>query len=111
MDLQSELLSDLGVVTFLEEPPNFLSTTAKPEEIYRALSDIVSQVYHDSQATKLFVEGLQCEVMHPQSNGWIKGKVRISLEFTPNEDEGKSVFQSLQTIVQSPLDELRNTLD
>ncbi len=44
----------------------------------------------------LLGEGLECEVLRPGSN-WQKGKVRLSLEFCPNEPE-------------SPLDDLRQNL-
>ena len=44
----------------------------------------------------LFGEGLECEVLRPGSN-WQKGKVRLCLEFCPDQPE-------------SPLDDLRQNL-
>lgn len=32
-------------------------------------------------------DGVECLILQPGSNGWVKGKVRISLEFIPEEAE------------------------
>ena len=44
----------------------------------------------------MFDRGLSCEVLRPGAN-WQKGKVRIRLEFCPDEPE-------------SPLDDIRQTI-
>lgn len=43
-------------------------------------------------------DGAKCEVLFPDGKGWKKGKVRLSLEFIPEE-------------IDSPLDELREKLN
>lgn len=56
-----------------------------------------SQVQGDQKPTKeLFDRGVSCEVLRPGAN-WQKGKVRIRLEFCPDEPE-------------SPLDDIRQTI-
>ncbi len=46
---------------------------------------------------KWYVESVDCEVLKPGAKRWQKGKVRITLEFCPDEPE-------------SPLDDLRQQL-
>jgi KGK domain len=54
-------------------------------------------------------EGVDCEVLQPNSSDWQKGnlkmKVSVSFEFTPEADE--LTDQEQQKIIDSPLDEIR----
>jgi hypothetical protein len=51
--------------------------------VEEALIHLVSRLdnYHVAWAK----EGVECRVLNSLRGGWIKGKVRISLEFTPDE--------------------------
>jgi KGK domain len=62
-------------------------------------------------------EGVECCVLQPGAEGWVKGKVRISLEFIPEEDEDEEEEEIEEVEVQdikvdqglltaSPLDNL-----
>ncbi|MEM7552998.1 MAG: KGK domain-containing protein [Cyanobacteria bacterium P01_A01_bin.84] len=42
---------------------------------------------HDELQEKWLIDGQACEVLRPGTQGWQKGKVRISLEFCPDERE------------------------
>lgn len=63
-------------------------------------------------------DGIECSVLFENSNGWRKGKVRVKLEFIPDEGlEGKPVAErempqkslapSSQQRVESELDDMR----
>ncbi|MDJ0735245.1 MAG: KGK domain-containing protein [Nostocaceae cyanobacterium] len=58
----------------------------------------------EKEQTKLFTEGMECEILGIDGKGWKKGKFRIkvTLEFCPDEPE---ITES-----ESPLDELRRQI-
>jgi len=47
-------------------------------------------------------DGVECEVIGSKIGGWKKGRVRVCLEFIPDEPEPKPVEEP-----ESPLDDLR----
>lgn len=53
----------------------------------------------------VFKYGQNCEILQVGSNGWKKGKIRlkVSLEFIPDEPEIKEV--------ESPLDDIRQSMN
>jgi KGK domain len=59
---------------------------------------------HEEKRTAWFSDGIECEVLTPNSSGWQKGKVRInvSIEFCPDTlERGESETET------SPLNWLR----
>jgi hypothetical protein len=54
---------------------------------------------------KWFREGKECEILQVGANGWTKGKIRlkISLEFIPDEPEINKI--------ESPLDDIRQSMN
>ncbi len=56
-------------------------------------------------------EGVECEVLSPGKD-WRKGKVRVTLEFLPDEPETEETLPS-DTITEpeSPLDDLRQRMN
>lgn len=63
-------------------------------EVIKAYSNV------DGNESALFSEGLDCEVLKPGAKGWQKGKVRISLQFCPDQTSEST----------SPLDDIRQNL-
>lgn len=61
---------------------------------------------NDERRDAWFADGIECEVLQPNSSGWQKGKVRInvSLEFLPDPLEGQEPDPEA-----SPLDWLRQS--
>jgi hypothetical protein len=62
---------------------------------------------------KWLTEGQSCEILKPGAKHWQKGKVRITLEFCPDEPEiaEKLVENNLEIIPEmSPLDDLRHQI-
>ena len=67
--------------------------TYKVEEL---LYEIGNKIDHRKR-DQWYIEGLPCEVLSPNQS-WRKGKVKISLEFIPDE-------------VESPLDSVREEIN
>lgn len=64
----------------------------------------------DEKAKWFFIKGINAQVLRHSANGWQKGKVRINLEFCPDEPEvkKKSISNPPETSEpESPLDEIR----
>lgn len=60
-----------------------------------------------------FREGLECKILKPGAKSWQRGKVRISLEFEPEELEVAGVpenSESPASIASSPLDDIRQRM-
>ncbi|MBD1868192.1 KGK domain-containing protein [Cyanobacteria bacterium FACHB-471] len=82
------------------------NNTFKVVELLRAMQKSTGQ------SDAWFYEGVECEVLG-LTQGWQKGKVRLSLEFCPDEPEltdisGSSDEASFQA--ESPLDDIRRTI-
>lgn len=59
-----------------------------------------------------FSEGVECQVLKPDNKGWQKGKVRLSLEFCPDEPEREETPTNNETPQpESPLDDLRQIIN
>ncbi len=57
-------------------------------------------------------EGMKCEVLTCDGKGWQTGKVRLTLEFIPDEPEVEEISASNQlSLPPSPLDDLRQIMN
>ncbi len=100
--------------------------TYKVKEFLKALSNLIDT--HDDTLTTYqaknikykvteakanwFSKGVDCEVLKLDDQGWQKGKVRLSLEFCPNEPEIEETptNEEIQQ-PESPLDDLRRMIN
>lgn len=60
-----------------------------------------------------FGEGLDCKILKPGAKSWQRGKVRITLEFEPEELEVPETHESSESqasIATSPLDDIRQMM-
>lgn len=60
-----------------------------------------------------FSEGIDCKILKPGAKSWQRGKVRISLEFEPEELEVAEISEngeSPATKASSPLDDIRQMM-
>ena len=60
-----------------------------------------------------FREGIDCKILKPGAKSWQRGKVRITLEFEPEELEVAEVTETGKSAdgkVISPLDDLRQKI-
>ncbi|WP_341526760.1 KGK domain-containing protein [Nostoc sp. UHCC 0302] len=81
------------------EPDTFnkldIAKTFKVRDLIRAIKEHIGA--DGTSEANLYTEGLNCEVLQFTTEGWKKGKVRLALEFCPEEPE-------------SPLDEIYQQL-
>ncbi|OKH33930.1 hypothetical protein NIES2119_21795 [[Phormidium ambiguum] IAM M-71] len=127
MTEEFEILELNEVVTILEEDDNYLvvlshNTFRAAEFAARASKPFSEGIirtksrYPSDLPDKWFYTGIDCERLKPGTKNWQKGKVRIrvSLEFCPDEPEIEEEFLSNQLEVdppESPLDDLRRMMN
>lgn len=93
--------------------------TARTIEVVMEALTSLRKIKNNSIPVEWITDGIECQVMTPTSNGWVNGKVRLSLEFIPDEEE-VVVFEQEAELVDkveteekappkqiSPLDEFR----
>jgi hypothetical protein len=84
------------------EPNTFnnldVSGTFKVHDLITAIKEYVGA--EGTSEENLYGQGLKCEVLKFSAEGWIKGKVRLSLEFCPDEPEFPldEIYEQLQKI-------------
>jgi len=88
------------------------SRTFTVSEFITALMQIHKQKLGELTEDKeqWFREGLDCKILKPGAKSWQRGKVRISLEFEPEELEVTETFEngeSQASKTNSPLDDIR----
>ncbi|HBE18503.1 MAG TPA: KGK family protein [Cyanobacteria bacterium UBA11149] len=67
---------------------------------------------HHQEIHEWWDEGIDCEVLTCDGKGWQKGKVRLALEFIPDEPEVEEISVSNQLFLpESPLDDLRQMMN
>ena len=90
-------LNENDVLSLDKECSGWVVVSDTTFKVSAFLAKVKSNVQGDGKArNELFDRGLSCEVLRPGAN-WQKGKVRIRLEFCPDEPE-------------SPLDDIRQTI-
>lgn len=57
------------------------------------VSELMTILQSKISDEELFIEGINCEILSPGKN-WRKGKVKLRLEFTPNELEEAGADES-----------------
>lgn len=59
-----------------------------------------------------FREGLECKILKPGAKSWRRGKVRLTLEFTPEKLEVTEVSENGEQAskASSPLDDIRQMM-
>jgi hypothetical protein len=82
-------------VSFLGEKRLFSRTTfivgELIEEVKQGCANTAKVSYRE--ASELFGEGVNCEILRPNAS-WQKGKIRISLEFCPDETKVTEISES-----------------
>ena len=98
---------DKEIVIFIEDIINTLeiSTLFKADSF---INSLIEKVNFLDDVKPVIKEGIPCQMMTPRRQGWMKGKVKLSLKFIPDE---VNKTENLQTPFssESPLDEIRNT--
>ncbi|MFN7714402.1 MAG: KGK domain-containing protein [Pseudanabaenaceae cyanobacterium] len=85
-----------------------ISNTFEVEDFIYKLC--VTQTYFIEEATELLMKGTPCRVLTARGQGWRSGKVKLSLQFIPDEPEMKSLPPAASEI-PSLLDEVRKQVE
>ncbi len=98
---------DKKIVVFIEDIINTLeiSTLFRSDTFINAL---IEKINFLDDVKPMIKEGIPCQMMTPRRQGWMKGKVKLSLKFIPDEVSKTENHQTLFSS-ESPLDEIRNT--
>lgn len=77
-----------------------MSHISHTSRVVHLLAALQEYFYHATNEAILFTEGIECEVLRLGAKEWQKGKLRINLEFCPNQPSEP----------ESALDDIRQTL-
>jgi hypothetical protein len=77
---------------------------SRPDDLIGCL---VAQLRINDKPKSILKEGVPCRIITPRKQGWIKGKIKLSLQFIPDENDDLQI--SIPTSFENPLDEIRNT--
>ncbi|EDX72749.1 KGK domain superfamily [Coleofasciculus chthonoplastes PCC 7420] len=79
------------------------------------LNDSVKKKKRDQkEVNNWWNQGIQCQVLTHEGKGWQNGKVRLTLEFCPDEPEIEETSASNEPEIpqpESPLDDLRQRIN
>lgn len=117
MDEKFKPLEDEEVLSVEEEQQILLpQLMVTPEQLIAEMKSVLA--YHGRYRTnenlgKWMGEGADCEVLKFGAKGWQKGKVRIkvSIEFCPDEPEIEETPTEEIPQPESPLDDLRQLIN
>ncbi|TAF09394.1 MAG: hypothetical protein EAZ77_05125 [Nostocales cyanobacterium] len=96
------------VVTLPKEKSPLGASSFKVSEMSAFLAATIRN-YINKNLTGWDEAGIECEILQVSGGGWRKGRVRISLEFIPDEPQQEAVLLPPSKI-ESPLDDLRAEL-
>ncbi|MEQ9367444.1 MAG: KGK domain-containing protein [Coleofasciculus chthonoplastes F3-SA18-01] len=116
------------IVSIFEDALSILIShpTFKVSELIRAIINLIlsyDNVFNDSVKKKRrdreevngwWNEGIQCQVLTHEGKGWQNGKVRLTLEFCPDDPEIEETSASNESDIpqpESPLDDLRQRIN
>ncbi|MGL4501135.1 MAG: KGK domain-containing protein [Planktothrix sp.] len=119
MDNNCQIL-DYDEVVQIEEPLRILSNdpTCKIGEVIAALMSLLKPAPPHNWKTPAQnpeQQGIQAQVLTYEAKGWQKGRIRIRIEFCPDEPEVEEIAapQEPESVNEpdSPLDEIRRMID
>ncbi len=103
-------LAQDDVIYFTEDGIGSLPATSRVEQLVRKIQSIDPR----HERNQIFShDGLECEILRPDAQGWQKGIVRVSIEFMPVPDVIESETwppendEQSQFIAENPLDIIR----
>lgn len=104
-------LSQDDVIYFVEDDIGSLPATSRVEQLVRKIQSIDPR--HERNQI-FYQDGLQCEILRPDAQGWQKGIVRVSIEFMPTPDAveiescpPQEIDEQSSSTVENPLDVIR----
>lgn len=116
MSKEFERLEREDVISVYSSQILVSNRTFTVNEIIAAIMPIVKEKSGNTwteDKEQWFREGLECKILKPGAKSWQRGKVRLTLEFTPEELEVKEISDNGELSVirdNSPLDDIRRTM-
>ncbi|WP_206759000.1 KGK domain-containing protein [Anabaena azotica] len=110
--MEKIVLQDKDVISIEKDKSLIGASTFKANEIYIYLRDKIARDVGIEAADEWVFEGLPCELLTAEGQGWQSGKVWFCLEFIPDEKENSNETDDEPTkaLPESPLDDLRAEL-
>lgn len=108
---------DYDTVVELQKPDldriSLTQSTFRVEKLCNEAKRILTGSCTQAGKENWLVEGVECEVLKIGSPGWQKGKVklRVTLEFYPDEPPLDCPENSISTPSDSPLDDIRQLIN
>ncbi len=102
-DVVSVSLSEINNKSFFSHP------TFKISHLMAKINESLNYKISEEEKKQLLGDGVNGEILKTNSQGWRKGKLRLKLEFCPDEPEQEAILESnlLGASESSPLDDLR----
>lgn len=109
-----QTLNDTDVVSLRYDDEGIVldAKTYRAEEFLKKLAVFFDQNFKTSlqYCTNWCTTGILCEALTP-GNPWRKGKVRLRLEFIPDEPEPQAILEAhSEQESASPLDDIRQSI-
>jgi hypothetical protein len=105
----------LAINNFLNRLPEIFRKSLSSYHINVSYYDSKGQIINNG-GVWLLERGISCEVLKMRASGWQKGKIKvcISVDFYPDpseSDDGLLANNSLESNLESPLEEIRQTIN
>lgn len=115
MTEKSEIIQSDDVISFEKEQDKETErliedvlSTLEISALFRSdsfIDAVIEKINFLDDAKPMVTEGIPCRMMTPRKQGWINGKVKLSLEFIPDKTNDVQTSNSFD----NPLDEIRST--
>jgi KGK domain len=116
--LKTIKMSGIDRTSFRDELKNLITALQKeghniPSLLSKLTTFVDGDKINESRYTsyemlrKALLNGTECTLLQPDEKGWQKGKLKICVEFTPEEDEPVATQNEPVETHTSPLDEIR----
>ncbi len=81
-----------------------------PSEFFDDLNNKIGRGSSGKTITEMLIDGTKVVFLQPDGKGWQKGRIKICLEFIPEEDEPLVISEKQTEAHHSPLDDIRASL-
>lgn len=112
--MENRILGNKDVVSTEKDKSLIGASTFRGNEIYTYLRNKIARDVGTEVANEWVLEGLPCELLTEDGQGWQSGKIWFCLEFIPDHEEeelaDEIANEPSKALPESPLDDLRAEL-
>ncbi|NJL83256.1 MAG: hypothetical protein HC890_10420 [Chloroflexaceae bacterium] len=94
---RAEILEPLDVFTLLDGKERETVGLPKTQRVDDLIDYVVARLTVHPEGKKIYQKGISVELLKPDAKGWRKGKLKLCIQFIPDEPE-------------SPLDDVRQAM-